>query len=74
MDAAGVDIVCLNGVVVPTTLNVKGNDEVEKAFREYPNRIVGFGAVYPGRDPFERSRSTQRIQRPKNDLADKTIR
>ena len=54
MDAAGVDIVCLNGVVVPTTLSVNGNGEVEKAFKEYPNRIVGFGAVYPGRDPFEK--------------------
>lgn len=54
MDEAGVDIVCLNGVVVPPTQAVNGNAEVENAFRKYPGRIIGFGAVYPGRDSFQK--------------------
>jgi len=51
MDSAGVDIVCLNGLGVYH--GMPGNDDVEKAFKEYPDRIIGFGTIFPGRAQYE---------------------
>lgn len=51
MDKAGVDKVCLSGLGIN---GLPGNDAVEKAFKEYPDRIIGFGVILPGRAPFEK--------------------
>lgn len=52
MDSAGVDIVCLNGLGAPYSM--PGNDDVEKAFKEHPDKIIGFGTIFPGRVPCEK--------------------
>ncbi len=55
MDEAGVDIACVSPslVLYKPPFKEPGNEVVEKAFKEYPDKIIGFGAVYPGRSPYE---------------------
>jgi predicted TIM-barrel fold metal-dependent hydrolase len=51
MDEAGVEKVCLSGLGID---GMPGDEAVEKAFKEHPDRIIGFGVIFPGRDPFEK--------------------
>jgi len=47
-DGCGVERICLNGA--GQEWGQFGNDEVEKAFKQYPNRIIGFGFIKLGLD------------------------
>lgn len=52
MDAAGVDVVCLNGLGLPSDNWVgdltPDNTDVAKAVADHPGRLVGFGAIRLG--------------------------
>jgi len=49
MDAAGVDKVVLSGLGVGEFGN---NEDVEVLMKEYPDRVIGLAALFPGRMPY----------------------
>jgi len=59
MDEANIDKVCLNGMGIkgleitksPEIYNA--NEDVKKAFKEYPDRIIGFGWIRLGIDKYD---------------------
>jgi len=55
MDEAGVDIVCLSPSLefFEPPFKDPNNKVVEELMKKYPDRIIGFGAVYPGRMPYD---------------------
>ncbi len=49
MEAAGVDKIVLSGLGVG---EFGTNEDVEAIIKEYPDRIIGLAALFPGRVPY----------------------